>query len=364
MIDAATICDSHIMVVGCGALGNEVMKNLVLMGVQHLVVVDFDYVEQGNLTRTILYRKCDVGIRKVDAARKALLEINPELDIKTIFGDIAYDIGLGTILRMDVIVGCVDNRWARYCIQRLCHRAGKTWIDGGILDLTGTVKVFKRGETCYACSLSTEALNDMQHRMPCSGVIRRREAAGHAPTTPIIASIIGAVQAQEALYQIETRNLPYEGVEEYRRTNNKIFSYDGESLTVMTPVLEAWDEDCALHGEWNINDGEWLFVDNNTLDIPIRQFLVPNTPHRSITLNEPFVDYIVSRRTDEQYEVMLPAHKVEDFFFEHIKLRNMLMSDFYQHEYRVIDNTFPYPDITLRKMGIPEEEILRTNRTK
>ena len=43
------------MVVGCGALGNEVMKNLVLMGVGHLVLVDFDYVEPSNLSRSILY---------------------------------------------------------------------------------------------------------------------------------------------------------------------------------------------------------------------------------------------------------------------------------------------------------------------
>jgi adenylyltransferase/sulfurtransferase len=35
--------------VGCGALGNEVLKNLVLLGVEHIVVIDFDVVEAGNL---------------------------------------------------------------------------------------------------------------------------------------------------------------------------------------------------------------------------------------------------------------------------------------------------------------------------
>ena len=45
---------ANIMVVGCGALGNEVLKNLVLFGVEHLVIVDFDYVEASNLSRSIL----------------------------------------------------------------------------------------------------------------------------------------------------------------------------------------------------------------------------------------------------------------------------------------------------------------------
>lgn len=380
------------MVVGCGALGNEVLKNLVLMGVRHLVIVDLDLVEAGNLARSVLYRKSDVGKRKVDVARKALLDINPELDINTIFGDVAYDVGLGLIRRMDVIIGCVDNRWARYCIQRLCHRAGKTWIDGGILDLTGMVKVFRPGETCYACSLSREALADMQRRMPCAGVIRRREETGHAPTTPIIASIIGAVQAQEALKVIGNREEALGNREEVTGNRrlaigdssnacqpNRMFSYDGDTMTVLTPVFEAWDDDCALHGEWDISKGEWLFVDNENIDMPISHYLTsanqppasaiqpladsnapsPSPHHRVIVLNEPFVDYIVSRKTDERIKVMLPAHKVEDYFTATPQLSGLLMSDFYQHEYREIDATFPYPDLTLRQLGIPEDEILR-----
>lgn len=354
------------MVVGCGALGNEVLKNLVLMGVRHLVIVDFDHVETGNLTRSILYRRSDVGKRKVDVARKALLDINADLDIQCIFGDVAYDVGLGLVRRMDVVIGCVDNRWARYCIQRLCHRAGKTWIDGGILDLTGVVKTFRPGEACYACSLGSDALADMQRRMPCAGVIRRREEAGHAPTTPIIASIIGAVQAQEALKVIGNignreevagnreevignRRLVIDNSSNASQPN-RMFSYDGDTMTILTPVLEAWDEDCALHGEWDVSKGEWLFVDKENIDMPVSSHIV---------LNEPFVDYIVSRKTDERTNVMLPAHKVEDFFAATPELSGQLMSDFYQHEYREIDDTFPYPDLTLRQLGIPEDEILR-----
>ena len=53
-----------VMVVGCGALGNEVLKNLALFGVGHIVVVDFDQVEPHNLTRSVLFRMEDAQQRR------------------------------------------------------------------------------------------------------------------------------------------------------------------------------------------------------------------------------------------------------------------------------------------------------------
>ena len=46
-----------IMVVGAGALGNEVLKNLALLNVGHILIVDFDTIEYSNLSRSILFRE-------------------------------------------------------------------------------------------------------------------------------------------------------------------------------------------------------------------------------------------------------------------------------------------------------------------
>ena len=64
------IAGARFMVVGCGALGNEVLKNLALMGAEHLTLVDFDRVEVGNLSRSVLFSKEDAEADrfKVDAA--------------------------------------------------------------------------------------------------------------------------------------------------------------------------------------------------------------------------------------------------------------------------------------------------------
>ena len=197
---------AHVMVVGCGALGNEVLKNLVLMGVTHIVVVDFDIVEMGNLTRSVLFSKSDAERKrlKVEVVAERLQQMNDAVEVTAICGDIAYDVGLGLIRQMDVVIGCVDSRWARFCINRLCMRAGIPWVDGGIDGLEGTVRVFAPGKNCYACNLGPEGLKDLARRMPCSGIIRRQEQTGSAPTTSIIASIIGAIEVQEALKIIIT----------------------------------------------------------------------------------------------------------------------------------------------------------------
>ena len=199
------ISAARVMVIGCGALGNEVLKNLVLMGITHIVAIDFDIVEIGNLSRCILFTKADAEKRrlKVDVVKERLKQMNPDIDITTICGDVAYDVGLGLIKEQDVIIGCVDSRWARYCINRLAMRAGISWVDGGIINLEGTVRVFVPGKNCYACNLGPEGLKDLARRMPCSGIIHRQEAVGSAPTTSIVASVIGAVMVQEALKLVQ-----------------------------------------------------------------------------------------------------------------------------------------------------------------
>ena len=49
------------LVVGAGALGNEVAKNLALLGVGRIWIADFDRIETTNLTRSALFRGSDVG---------------------------------------------------------------------------------------------------------------------------------------------------------------------------------------------------------------------------------------------------------------------------------------------------------------
>ena len=356
--DQQQVAAARIMVVGCGALGNEVLKNLVLLGVEHIVAVDFDIVEVGNLSRSVLFSKQDADARrlKVEVIAERLKAMNPAVEVKTICGDIAYDVGLGLIRQMDVVIGCVDSRWARYCINRLCMRAGIPWVDGGIEELEGTARVFVPGKNCYACNLGPEGLKDLARRMPCSGIIRRQEQAGHAPTTSIVASVIGAVEAQEALKLVHR-----EALERGELTSlcGKMFYYDGQHLTTKVIDFQAYDDDCAMHDRWmpiqssELSDGQTVA---EALSAIKRKF---DAHEATVCLeNDCFVDYVVERSNDRKTQVMCLGRAVELFVERNQVLRGIPLSGMYQHEYREIDESFPYQTCTLSQLGVPAHDVL------
>lgn len=356
--DQQRVSAARIMVVGCGALGNEVLKNLVLLGVEHIVVVDFDVVEAGNLSRSILFSKSDSDQHrlKVEVVAERLRAINPAVEIVTVCGDIAYDVGLGLLRRQDVVIGCVDSRWARYCINRLCMRAGIPWVDGGIGELEGTSRVFVPGKNCYACNLGPKGLEELAKRMPCAGVIRRHEEIGEMPTTSIVASVIGAVQVQEALKLIHGDML---AKGEHTSLCGKMFYYDGQHLTTKLVDFQAYDDDCAVHDQW-----QPIRPSSITSDMTISEVLVTiekelKVKDACICLeNDCFVDYVVDRSTDHRVFVMSPGHLVEKCIDDNLLLAGVPYGSLYQHEFREIDSNFPYMDSTLSQLGIPAWDVL------
>jgi adenylyltransferase/sulfurtransferase len=80
------------MVVGAGALGNEALKNLALLGVGGLFIVDFDTISGSNLSRTVLFRKQDVGREKAAAAADATRQMALEASagIAYFHGDLVW----------------------------------------------------------------------------------------------------------------------------------------------------------------------------------------------------------------------------------------------------------------------------------
>ncbi|MEM9777134.1 MAG: ThiF family adenylyltransferase, partial [Chloroflexota bacterium] len=116
------------LVIGAGALGNEVIKNLALMGIGNMIIADFDTIEDSNLSRSILFRQSDRGRRKVDAAAERVKEINPDVNVMTWHGDINHGLGAGVFRHADVIIGCLDNREARLSIDRFAQSVGRPWV--------------------------------------------------------------------------------------------------------------------------------------------------------------------------------------------------------------------------------------------
>lgn len=241
--------NARVMVVGAGALGNEVIKNLTLMGIGNLYIVDFDKVEAANLSRSILFREKDRGREKAQLAAARAVEINPDVRVQYLHGDVTTDIGLGVFRRMDVIVGCLDNREARLAVNRFAHWMNKPWVDGAIQELLGLARVFVPGEgACFECTLTEQARRDLAMRYSCPLLARQNILLGKVPTTPTIASIIGAMQSQEALKLIH--NMPVEP--------GKVLHYNGYTNFMHTTAYLP-DAECESH---------WIYGD--VTELPLR----------------------------------------------------------------------------------------------
>jgi len=113
---------------------------------------------------------------------------------------VMLDIGLGLVKSLDCVIGCLDNREARLWVNRLCWKVGVPWIDGGIQELSGVVKVYTPPDgTCYECTMTANDYRLIQLRYSCPLLKREDIQAGRVPTAPTIASMIGAWQVQELL---------------------------------------------------------------------------------------------------------------------------------------------------------------------
>lgn len=193
------------LVVGAGALGNEVVKNLALMGIGYILVADFDQVERSNLSRAVLFRKSDTRSHRskaeVVARRAKVLNVMSQAHVQPFYGDVVWELGSGVFRRVDVVIGCLDNVEARMVLNAACLFTGTPFIDGGILGLAGNVTAVHPPLTaCWECTTTSAEREGRRNRYDsCSKVMRRDLEAGRLPAVQVASSIIAGFQTQEAV---------------------------------------------------------------------------------------------------------------------------------------------------------------------
>ncbi len=198
--DQEKIRSARVLVIGAGALGNEILKNLALLGFVNIVVVDLDSIEASNLSRSILYRAADVGRAKAEVAAEAVRNILPEAQVQPITGDVVHGLGLGLFNWADVVLAGLDNREARLWINRACWKMNRPWIDGAIEGINGVARAFLPGRPpCYECTLGETDWAILNKRMSCNLLALEASSEGKVATTPTISSIIAGLEVQEAV---------------------------------------------------------------------------------------------------------------------------------------------------------------------
>lgn len=180
---------AHALIIGAGGLGSPAALFLAASGVGTLTLCDGDTVDLTNLQRQILHRTADVGKAKVESAREALLEINPDVRIRPLAERVATNRLSELAAEADIVLDCSDNFATRYAINRICAELKKPLVSGAATRFSGQVSVFdlRRADSpCYHC-LYPEQSESEETRCAIMGVF-----------APLV-GIIGSLQAAEAL---------------------------------------------------------------------------------------------------------------------------------------------------------------------
>lgn len=196
--DQDVLASSRVLVVGAGALGNEILKNLALVGVGHLTVIDLDTIERSNLSRCVFFRPEDQGRSKAELTAERVRDLNPDIEVEAVHGSVMA-LGLGTISGYDLVVAGLDNREARLWVGRASRKLGIAWVDGAIEGLRGVARVFGPEGPCYECTLSAVDREILSRRTSCALLSAEEVELGKVPTTATTSSIIAGVQCQEAV---------------------------------------------------------------------------------------------------------------------------------------------------------------------
>lgn len=183
------LLEAKVLIIGMGGLGAPAAIYLAGAGVGHLVLVDPDVVEYSNLHRQITYTTGDIGRPKVEAARDALLAINPEVRIDIVQGRLEGAALAEAVGKVDLVLEASDNFPTRFAVNRACVKQRKPLVSGAGIRLEGQITVFRPdldNQPCYRCLYNDQA-RDLEENCSRVGVL-----------APVV-GIIGAMQALETI---------------------------------------------------------------------------------------------------------------------------------------------------------------------
>nr|YP_010330182.1 molybdopterin biosynthesis protein [Porphyridium aerugineum]UNJ17898.1 molybdopterin biosynthesis protein [Porphyridium aerugineum] len=136
------IKEAKVLSIGSGGLASTALLYLAASGIGQIGIIDDDYVDLSNLQRQILYSTQSIGEKKVSAAKKKLMNLNPNTFIqiydKRLDNLNAYSI----IADYDIVMDATDNIESRYLLHKVCTALNKVYIYGAISQLKGQISIF------------------------------------------------------------------------------------------------------------------------------------------------------------------------------------------------------------------------------
>ena len=202
------IRNATVLLAGAGAIGNEAAKNLAMLGVGRIIIVDRDRIELSNISRMIFFQRKDLGKNKAEFLAKNLHESYPFVTTTAYRGNLE-SMPLKLYLDSQVVVCGLDNVVSRIFLTQTCRKYSIPLIDAGITGLNGRVHSYlPPDDACPICMFPPNQYSTIAGlRNPCEGPLEQETVPSFATSISLVSSII----AQETVKVIL-------GLEEYNST--------------------------------------------------------------------------------------------------------------------------------------------------
>lgn len=200
IVGQSRLVTSRVLIIGMGGLGSPIALYLAAAGVGTLHLVDFDEVDLSNLQRQIAHTVSSLGKKKVDSAKGAIAQVNPDITVVTQSDLLEGEALQVAVSEADVVIDATDNFSSRFAINTACVNSKTPLVSGAAIRMEGQVSVFDSrmdDAPCYQCLYSDIS----EDQLTCS------EAGVMAP----LVGIIGSVQAMEAIKLISGMGQPLLG---------------------------------------------------------------------------------------------------------------------------------------------------------
>jgi molybdopterin/thiamine biosynthesis adenylyltransferase len=200
------IRSASVLLAGAGAIGNEVAKNLAMLGVRRLIIVDHDVVELSNVSRMIFFESGDLGKNKAEVLAKNVHRKYPFVETLAFRGELET-MPLKLYLDSDALVCGLDNVVSRMYLSQICRKYSIPMVDGGITGLNGRVHIYiPPNDPCPICMFPPNQYSQIVGlRNPCDAPLGQEAVASFATSISLVSSIL----AQETIKLIL-------GLEQYR----------------------------------------------------------------------------------------------------------------------------------------------------
>ena len=178
---------SRVLMIGMGGLGCPAAMSLARAGLGFLRIADFDTVDESNLQRQTLFTAQDIGQPKVVAAKNALSQINPWIEIDTIQTRVDVENLATLLIGIDLVLDGSDNFATRDAVNKACVSARIPLLSAAAIGFEGQMTLILPDKACYRC---------LFHEVPDEEDARRCADTGVLATTT---AVMGSLQAHTAL---------------------------------------------------------------------------------------------------------------------------------------------------------------------